>query len=570
MIKQDALFFPYFPSNADPNQEVMTFGEPEPNSIPDPILDWLEDSVSYLPSFLDDPYDGSTNIIDDNWWPPSQDLEQELFSGATSSILTSNSINDSNITVVGTNTKRMPTDCLIVSGESKKFVSDSSKKRKAPDDDHVLRPPGQVKKPINKRGQGKSAKDSSNNVNNRNGRWAEQLLNPCAAAITAGNVTRVRHLLFVLRELASPSGDANYRLASHGLQALTHHLSSTNNQPARVTAPPINFSTVKPKFFQQSLINFNDINPWFTIPNNIANYSILQVLSEHAHSSNSLHILDIGVSHGIQWPTLLEALSRRPGGPPPLVRLTVVPPTHEDYHIPFANCPPGYNFISNLLRSASEYKINLHINRLDNCSLPKLNAEVKKSSPDETLIVCAQFRLHNLNHDNPDNRTEFLKAIRGLEPKGMVLSDNNMDCSCNNCGNFETGFAKRVDYLWSFLDSTSVAFKGRDMEERKMMEGEASKALINVCEMNENKEKWGERMTRVGFVGDVFREDVMDGARALLRKYDNNWELRHDQDRAKCVGLWWKGQPVSFCSLWKLDTITNIDSSLLEVKTVNK
>ncbi|GJR07033.1 nodulation-signaling pathway 1 protein-like protein [Tanacetum coccineum] len=533
----------------------MSFGEPDPNSTTDQTSDWLEDTISYLPSFMDDPY-GSSNIIDDRFWAPAEELEQELFSATTSSsILTNNSVNNSNCTVTSTNT-RLTTDHVIVSNQSQQASSDLSKKRKAPED-IVLRPTVQVKKSVNRKGQGKSTKDGSNN---KNGRWAEQLLNPCAAAFTAGNVPRVRHLIFVLGELASPTGDANYRLASHGLQALTHHLTSNNNQPARAaqvqTAPPINFLTVNPRFFQRSLINFNDINPWFTIPNNIANNSILQVLSELDHGAcTNLHILDIGVSHGIQWPTLLEALSRRPGGPPPLVQITIVPPLLENNQIPFAASPPGYNFVSNILRFANDIKINLHINRLDNCPLQNLNSHFIKSSPDETLIVCAQFRLHNLNHNNPDNRTVFLKTIRNLEPKGVVLSDNNMDCSCNNCSNFETGFARRVDYLWNFLDSTSVAFKGREMEERKMMEGEASKALISTCEMNERKEKWSERMTSVGFVGDVFREDVMDGARALLRKYDSNWELRLDGND-KCIGLWWKGQPVSFCSLWKIDEKT--------------
>ncbi|PWA80961.1 Transcription factor GRAS [Artemisia annua] len=510
----------------------MSFGEPDPNSTTDQISDWLEDTVSYLPSFLDDPY-GSSNIIDDRFWAPAEELEHELFSATTSSILTNNSVNNSNSTVTSTNT-RLTTNHVIVSDQSKQPSSDLSKKRKAPED-VVLRPTVQVKKSVNRKGQRKSTKDGSNNVNNKNGRWAEQLLNPCAAAITAGNVARVRHFIFVLRELASPTGDANYRLASHGLQALTHHLTSNSNQPARAaqvqTAPPINFSTVNPRFFQRSLINFNDINPWFTIPNNIANNSILQVLSELDHGAcTNLHILDIGVSHGFQWPTLLEALSRRPGGPPPLVQITIVPPLLENNQIPFAASPFGYNFVSNILRFANEFKINLHINKLDNCPLHNLNSQFIKSSPDETLIICAQFRLHSLKHNNPDNRTDFLKTIRNLEPKGVILSDNNMDCSCNNCSNFETGFARQVDYLWNFLDSTSVAFKGRDMEERKMMEGEASKALINM-------------------------EDVMDGARALLRKYDNNWELRLDEND-KCIGLWWKGQPVSFCSLWKIDEKT--------------
>ncbi|KAI3775138.1 hypothetical protein L1987_49707 [Smallanthus sonchifolius] len=139
--------------------------------------------------------------------------------------------------------------------------------------------------------------------------------------------------------------------------------------------------------------------------------------------------------------------------------------------------------------------------------------------------------------------------MRSMEPKGMILSDNNMDCSCSN---FDSRFYQRLDYLWSFLDSTSVAFKGREMEERKLVEGEAAKALINACEMNEKKEKWGERMTGVGFVEQEFADDVVDQARALLKKYDSHWEMRVEEKDGS-IGLWWEGQPVSFCSLWKID-----------------
>ena len=97
-----------------------------------------------------------------------------------------------------------------------------------------------------------------------------------------------------------------------------------------------------------------------------------------------------------------------------------------------------------------------------------------------------------------------------------------MDCSCNGCGDFATGFSRRVEYLWKFLDSISSAFKGRESEERRMMEGEGSKALTNRGEMNEGKDKWCERMKGAGFVGEMFGEDAIDGARALLRKYESN------------------------------------------------
>lgn len=60
----------------------------------------------------------------------------------------------------------------------------------------------------------------------------------------------------------------------------------------------------------------------------------------------------------------------------------------------------------------------------------------------------------------------------------------------------------------------------------------------------------------MGFTGELFGEDAIDGARALLKKYDRHWEMRVEE-RDGCVGLWWKGQPVSFCSLWTIDRKQN-------------
>ncbi|GJX00120.1 nodulation-signaling pathway 1 protein-like protein [Tanacetum coccineum] len=493
--------------------ETMLFDEPDLDLDSGHILDWLEDSMPSLPSLLDDLY-GSTDISDD-WWG-SDPFE-------ANNISTSNSAENLASPVSSTFTSS-PVDAFLVYDEPQEPVpvSDVSKKRKAPDDHiQMTQTAPQAKRSNgNKKGNGKSTKENSNS------------------------------------ELASPTGDANYRLASHGMQTLLHHISSATNTPAKVTTPAITFAISTPKFFQKSLINFNDINPWFIIPNNIANNAILQVLSEQDQKScKTLHILDIGVSHGFQWPTLLEALSRRPGGPPPLIRLTVVPPTLDNHQIPFANCPPGYDFASNIYHFAKDLNINLQINRLDNCPLQSLNSQVISSSPDETLIVCAQFRLHNLNHTKPENRTDFLKLMRNMDPQAVILTDNNMDCSCTSCSSFDTRFSLNLDYLWCFLDSTSVAFKGREMEERKLLEGEAAKALINTCEMNQKKEKWGERMNGVGFVENAFAEDVVDQARALLKKYDSHWEMRVDEKDGP-VGLWWKGQSVSFCSLWKIDAKT--------------
>lgn len=544
----------------------------EPNPTSDHILDWLEGSVSFFPSFLDDPYN-SGEIQEYQLWDQDQHISQYQTDAyidspnvtntipattSTTSTTPSDPYSSNNLPLPDLPKKRNATDVLSIKpSQNHKHKKIKRVPMNEPENgDTVIEGPTVVKKSGgNKKGSAKANGNNSNN-GNKEGRWAEQLLNPCAVAITGGNLNRVQHLLYVLHELASPTGDANHRLAAHGLRALTHHLSSSSvsSSSFATSSGSITFASTEPRFFQKSLLKFYEVSPWFSFPNNIANASILQVLAEETNSISTLHILDIGVSHGVQWPTFLEALSRRPGGPPPLVRLTVVTAENDqNMEIPFSVGPPGDNFSSRLLGFAQSMNLNLQINRLDNHPLQTLNAQSIDTTPDETLIVCAQFRLHHLNHNNaPNERNEFLKVLRNMEPKGVILSEHNMECCCNSCGNFATGFSRRVEYLWRFLDSTSSAFKGRESDERRVMEGEAAKALTNQSEMNEGKEKWFERMKEAGFVGEMFGEDAIDGGRALLRKYDSNWEMKVEENNTS-VGLWWKGQPVSFCSLWKLD-----------------
>lgn len=538
----------------------MTIGEPGPNPTAENILDWLDDSVPFLPFLEGDGY---------QWWEAGQVIGQELINStltsldttftATSQTPTNPSLSDH--TSPPDSSKKRKTSQAPLSKTSKNHhnprIDQGRRIRRSDNGDGAAEEPGAGKKSAgNRKNACKPTGNNCPNGSNKEGRWAEQLLNPCAEAITGGNLSRVQHLLYVLHELANPTGDANHRLAFYGFQALKLHLSSTSTSSSSSWHT---FTSTNSRFFQRSLLRFYEVSPWFAFPNNIANASILQLLAEEPGPSRNLHILDIGVSHGVQWPTLLEALTHRPGGPPPLVRITVIAARVENDHnkeIPFSIGPPGDNFSSRLLSFAKSLNVNLQINMLDDHPLKTLNAQVINRVPEETLVVCAQFRLHHLNHKYPDERTEFLRSLRRMEPKGVILSENNMECGCNSCGDFKTGFPRRVEYLWRFLDSTSSAFKGRETEERSLMEGEAARALTNMGEMNEPKEKWCERMRGMGFVGEVLGEEAIDGARALLRKYDSNWEMRVEESDG-FTGLWWKGQPVSFCSLWKLGTKIN-------------
>ncbi|CAA7035623.1 unnamed protein product [Microthlaspi erraticum] len=205
--------------------------------------------------------------------------------------------------------------------------------------------------------------------------------------------------------------------------------------------------------------------------------------------------------------------------------------------MPFSVGPPAYSYGSQLIVFARSLNVNLHISVLDEFQLTD-------TSPHETLIVCAQFRLSQLKHSIPDEKSEALIALRSLNPKGVVLCEN-INGQCSSREDFAAGFSRKLEYLWKFLDSTGSGFKEENSEERKLMEGEATKVLMSLGEMNEGKDKWYERMRAADFAEEAFGEDAIDGAKSLLRKYDNNWE--DGRWRYLCwVTLEWRGSFLLF------------------------
>nr|XP_010939913.1 nodulation-signaling pathway 1 protein [Elaeis guineensis] len=517
------------------------------------LLDWSEDSISFVPSFLDYPYTLHDAIAGYECWTRDQDQANLIHTppSTTPAVAPPTTSPPSLPQPEFSKKRKLPTsptplDKAAAHENRRRTVADSGD-----EGDGVSEEDAEIAR---KQGNGRKGERKGNGGNSGNGnkevRWAEHLLNPCATAIEAANYSRVHHLLYVLRELASTSGDANHRLAAYGLRSLTRHLSSAGiaaavGVPAQGSGPADDspsFASTEPKLFRSAIIKFHEVSPWFALPNSLGNASILQAVTLDSNQRpRPLHVVDVGVSHGIQWPTLLDALSRHPGGVPALVRITVAgaatPPG------PFSAAPLGYDFSSHLLRYAKSIDLNLRIDRADT-----LEPQTMSLARSETLVVCAQFRV---GHGGPDDRTAFLRSVRELNPDLVVLAEVDGGGAGETDGRFPAEFGRRSGLLWKFLDSTSAAFKGRDCAERRVVEGEAARILEWGAAADEGCERWRGRMVGLGFREEWFGEDALEAGRALLRKYDGNWETRM---AGAAVGLWWKGHRVSFCSLWKPHT----------------
>lgn len=288
------------------------------------------------------------------------------------------------------------------------------------------------------------------------------------------------------------------------------------------------------------------------------------VMIDNFEGEDKIHVIDIGVSQGTQWPTFIEALATRASGPP-LLRLTVV---KDDEGIGSPSVSQGHSstdFVVQLERFAKLMGIKIELHTVVS-SLGDLTRHKLALKEGEALAICAQFRLHRLpeamgqgEHDDVSlepalsPRDKFLQFMHELRPKVVILSENDTD---HLDSDFVRRFRPTVEYFWKFLDSTSYSFHGKQSQERQIIECEAAMAMVNnvACEgpqrieRNETHRGWIQRMERAGFVPLLPREEILENIKTLVRKYDSNWEFGTDMN---CVVLLWKQQPVTFCSVWK-------------------
>ncbi|KAK3127676.1 hypothetical protein QOZ80_7AG0576830 [Eleusine coracana subsp. coracana] len=501
--------------------------------------DWLDDSLAFLAADLGHGFEEYGWLL-----PPSTAQEQHDAGSMTAETLPHQSVEPRP-------GPGLDAGCAASAAAAQELGR--TKKRKSPE--HTG-PPEQRRQSSRKPGKkGTSATAGTE----RDARWAEQLLNPCAAAVEAGNLPRAQHLLFVLGELASSSGEPNHRLAAHGLRALAPRLpaASVNTPPASMErSTPAAFRHVDPRLFRAALIRFHEASPWFALPNALANATIVATRGAIPEPRcRRIHVVDVGVSHGVQWPTLLDALATARGAPrgasaptpPPSVRLTVVTsPTATGPSATFSTSPPGYDSAPQLLRYASSVGLDLAIDHA--ACLDTLLQGVTITAPDEVRVVCVQFRLSYLT---AEEQAAVLEKVRNLNPELVVLAELD-HAGRSNDGSMASEFAARLEMLWNFLESTAAAFKGRDADERRVMEAEAGTALTMPTAAIEGWETWRARMIAAGLVEVAFGGEAVETARALMRRYDSGWELVPPSlATGAAVGLRWKGQPVSFCSLWR-------------------
>ncbi|KAJ0266719.1 Scarecrow-like protein 11 [Hirschfeldia incana] len=372
------------------------------------------------------------------------------------------------------------------------------------------------------------------------------LLTQCAQAVSTFDHRRATEKLKEIRSNSSNSGDGIQRLAFYFAEALEARITGIISPPLCTAFPSSTTSMVD---ILQAYKLFVHVCPIYVADYFAANKSIYEL----ALNSTKLHIIDFGVLYGFQWPCLLLALSKRPGGPPSL-RITGIELPQSGFRpsdrveetgrrlkrfCDMFNVPFEFNFIAKKWESITLDEITI--------------------KPGETTVVNCIHRLQytpdeTVSLDSP--RDTVLKLFRDINPDLFVFAEIN---GTYNSPFFMTRFKEALFHfssLFDMFDTTIQAedeYKNRALLERELLVRDAMSVISSEGAERfarpETYKQWRVRILRAGFRPAMVSKEILKGAKEIVRKrYHKDFLIDSD-------GHWmlqgWKGRVIYAFSCWK-------------------
>ncbi|KAG2626560.1 scarecrow-like protein 32 [Panicum virgatum] len=391
----------------------------------------------------------------------------------------------------------------------------------------------------------------------------QQLLLHCAAALESNDVTLAQQAMWVLNNIASSQGDPNQRLTSWLLRALVARACrlcgpAAGAPQAAAPAPRERAMSVT------ELAEYVDVTPWHRFGFTASNGAILRAVA----GSAAVHVVDLGVTRGMQWPTLIDMLSKRPGGPPAL-RITV--PSARPAVPPLLGVPDE-ELGARLANFAKSKGVQLEFNVVrkgTGTSTSPTSSPKKKQAPPlcqqdlasvlsdppslalrdgEALVVNCQSWVR---HVAQGSRDAFLGTVRELKPCLVTVTDEDADLDSPSLASRIEGCFNFHWILFDALDTSAPRDSPRRVEHEaavgRKIEGVVGADDADGAERSESGARLAERMRRNGFTGVAFDEEAAGEVRRLLSEHATGWGVKREEDM---LVLTWKGHGAVYTGAW--------------------
>ncbi|KAJ7541931.1 hypothetical protein O6H91_10G082100 [Diphasiastrum complanatum] len=368
-----------------------------------------------------------------------------------------------------------------------------------------------------------------------------QLLILSAEAISDNNLDLAQKVTARLNQVVSIYGDPMERLSAYMVEGLVARVESSGKglyKALKCKESPNND-------LLSAMQIMYEVCPYFKFGYMAANGAIAEAFKDEER----VHILDLEIAQGTQWITLIQALGKRPGGPPH-VRITGV----GDPQAEFAPAGGVQVVGERLAKLAESVNVPFEFHPLP-VRLEDLQASMVELSPGEALAVNAALQLHHMPDESVSTsnpRDRLLRLMKSLSPKVMTLVEQEAN---TNTAPFFPRFMEALSYYSAVFESLDVTLPRESRERVKVEQQCLARDIVNIiaCEGAERIErhevigKWRARMTMAGFQPYPLSPFVNDTIKSLLESYCNKYVLKEERG-ALCLG--WLKRLLIVASAW--------------------
>ncbi|KAL7090824.1 hypothetical protein ACP275_12G066400 [Erythranthe tilingii] len=355
----------------------------------------------------------------------------------------------------------------------------------------------------------------------------------CAEAVQKENFKLAEALVKNIGSLAVSQPGSMRKVATYFAEALArriYRLYPTNPQDSAFT------DLLETHFYETC--------PYLKFAHFTANQAILEAFA----GQNRVHVIDLGIKQGMQWPALLQALALRPGGPPSF-RLTGVGPLSHD-HLNEVGWKLGQ--LAQTLNIEFEYK------GVVASSLADLDASMFDVKEGEAVAVNSIFELHQLLAKT-GAIDKVLKLVRELKPAILTVVEQEAN---HNGAVFLDRFNESLHYYSTLYDSLESCGGGDGAvsdQDKVMSEVYLGRQICNVvaCEGVERVERhetlgqWRARLGWAGFEAVNLGSNAYKQASMLLALFAGGGGYVVEENNG-CVLLGWHTRPLIATSAWKI------------------
>ncbi|KAK1425792.1 hypothetical protein QVD17_21151 [Tagetes erecta] len=385
------------------------------------------------------------------------------------------------------------------------------------------------------------------------------LLLQCAESVAVDNLDHANNLLPEISELSSPFGSSPERVAAYFAEALQSRIITSYLGKYL----PLNFKTLAQNKNQKifnALQSYNSISPFIKFSHFTANQAIYQALEDE----DGVHIIDLDIMQGLQWPGLFHILASRPrkirsikitgiGSSIELLQATGhrLHDFANSLNLPFEFIPLEakigniVNYNSNNNNSNNNSNSNSNSN---NNIVSDLATQLGVRSG-ETIVV---HWLHHCLYDVTGSDYGTLQVLKLLKPKLITIVEQDL----SHAGSFLGRFVESLHYYSALFDALGDGIEAENVERHTVEQQLFGCEIKNIVAVGGPKrtgevkvEKWGEELSRVGFRPVSLAGNPAAQAGLLLGMFPwKGYTLVEDSGRLK---LGWKDLSLLTASAWE-------------------